>query len=47
MRAVESQKICNLMGFFCPKYIKIQIKKYRRVMSHDNEDAKFEEKTDS
>ena len=38
MQAVESLEICTLMGFFCPKHIKIQIKKYRRVMSHDTEE---------
>ena len=30
--------ICNLMGFFRPKHIKIWMKEYRRVMSHDSEE---------
>ena len=29
---------CTLMGLFCPKHIKFSVKKYRRVMSHDNEE---------
>ena len=33
------------MGFFCPKHIKFQIEKYKRVMSDAlKRDAKFEEK---
>ena len=45
MQAVESLKICTLMGFFCPKHIKFQIEKYKRVMSDAlKRDAKFEEK---
>ena len=32
MRAVESPKICTLIGSFCPKHIKIQTKKYGRVI---------------
>ena len=31
MRTVESLKICNLIGSFCPKHMKIKMKKYRRV----------------
>ena len=38
MRAVESLKICTLIGSFCPIYTKIQMKKYRRVMPRDNEE---------
>ena len=38
MRAVESLKICTLIGSFCPKHTKIQMKTYGRVMSHDNEE---------
>ena len=30
--------ICTLISSFCPKHIKIQMKKYRKVISHDNED---------
>ena len=37
MRAVESLKVCTLMGFLCPKHMKFWMKKYRRVMSHDTE----------
>ena len=36
--AVESLKFCILMGFFCPNNIKFQLKKYRRVISHDTEE---------
>ena len=33
------------MGSFCPKHIKCQVKKYRKVMSYGTEEyAKFEEK---
>ena len=38
MQALESLKNCTLTGSFCPKHIKIQMKKYRRVMSHDTEE---------
>ena len=38
LRAVESLKICTLMGSFCTKHIKFLLKKYRRFMSHDNEE---------
>ena len=37
MRAVASLKTCTLMSSFCPKYIKLYMKKYRRVMFHDTE----------
>ena len=48
MRAVESLKICTLIGSFCPKHIKIQTKKYGRVMFHDTEEwCKVWRKTDS
>ena len=40
MRAVESLKIVSLIGSFCRKHLKFQMKKYRRMISH----AKFEEK---
>ena len=36
--AVESLKFCTLMGSFCPNHIKFQLKKYRRVISHDTEE---------
>ena len=46
MRAAESLEICSLMGSFCSKHV--NIKKYRRVMSHDNEEwCKVWRKTDS
>ena len=38
MRGVASLKICTLMGSFCPKHIKLKMKKYRRVISHDKEE---------
>ena len=33
-----SLKICTLIGSFCPKYIKFQMRKDKRVMYHDNEE---------
>ena len=33
--AVESLTFCTLMGSFCPNHINFQLKKYRRVISHD------------
>ena len=38
MRAVESPEIGTLIGFVCPKYTNIQMKKYRRIMSHETEE---------
>ena len=38
VRAVGSPEIGTLIGFFCPKHKKIQMKKYKRVMSHDTEE---------
>ena len=38
MRAVESLKICTLMGSFCLKNMKFSMKKYRRVTSRDTEE---------
>ena len=35
--AVESLKFCTLMGSFCPNHVQFQLKKYRRVISHDTE----------
>ena len=35
---VKFHQICTLIGTFCWKYIKFQLKKYRRVMSHDSEE---------
>ena len=32
-RAVESLKICTLMGYFCRKYVMFELKKYRGVVS--------------
>ena len=38
-------KICTFIGSYCAKYLKFDLKKYRGVIFHDNEeDAKFEEK---
>ena len=36
--AVESLTLCTLMGSFCKNHIKFQLKKYRRVISHDIEE---------
>ena len=38
MGTVESLNIGALMGFFCPKHIKCQIKKYKRAMPHHTEE---------
>ena len=38
MQAVESVKNCTFISYFCPKHIKILMKKYRRVMFHDTEE---------
>ena len=38
MQAVKSLNICTLMGSLCPKHIKFEMKKHRRVMSHDTEE---------
>ena len=35
--AVKNLKFYTLMCSFCPNYIKFQLKKYRRVISHDTE----------
>ena len=44
---VKFHQICTLIGFFCWKYIKFQLKKYRGVVSHDTEDwCKIWRKTD-
>ena len=32
-----TQKSKNLMGYFCPKYIRFELKKYRGVIFHDTE----------
>ena len=48
MRAVESLKMCSLMGSFCPVHIKFQVKNYKRVMCHNTEEwCKVWRKTDS
>ena len=47
-RVVERLEFWTLMGFFCPKHIKIWMKKYRRVVSHDTEEwCKVRRKTES
>ena len=38
MWAVENLKFCTLMGSFCPNHVQFQLKKYRRAISHDNEE---------
>ena len=35
---VKFHQICTLIGFFCRKHIKFQLKKYRGFMSHDTEE---------
>ena len=49
--AVESPKICILIGSVCPKHTNILMKKYRSIMSHDAEEEwwhwKVWRKTDS
>ena len=40
-------QICTLIAYFCWKYIKFQLKKYRGFMFHDTEDwCKIRRKTD-
>ena len=40
-------KFCTLMGSFCKNHLKFQLKKYRRVISHDIEEwCKVQRKTD-
>ena len=36
--AVESLKFCTVVGSFCKNQIKFQLKKYRRLISHDIEE---------
>ena len=36
MGAVGSLEIYNLIGFFCPKHTKIEMKKYIKVMTLDS-----------
>ena len=36
--AVESLKFCTVVGSFCKNQIKFQLKKYRRLISHDTEE---------
>ena len=44
---VKFHQICTLIGSLCWKYLKFQLKKYRRVMSHDTEEwCKTWRKTD-
>ena len=44
---IKFHQICILIGSFCWKNIKLQLKKYRRVMSHDTEEwCKIRSKTD-
>ena len=38
-RAVENLKICTLMGCFWPKYIMLQLRKYRGVMFDCTQDG--------
>ena len=34
----EISPICTLIGSFCGKYARIQLKRYRGVISHDSEE---------
>ena len=44
---VKIRQLCNLISFFCWKYIKFQIEKYKGVVSHDTEEwCKIWRKTD-
>ena len=44
---LKFHQICTLIGSFCWKFIKLQLKKYRGVMSHDTEKwCKIWRKTD-
>ena len=36
--AVKTLKLCTFMVYFCKNHIKFQLKKYRRVISHDTEE---------
>ena len=33
----QKSRHLTLMGYFCPKYKRLELKKYRGVISHDNE----------
>ena len=33
----QKSKCFTLMGYFCPKYIKFELKKYRGAIFHDTE----------
>ena len=45
MRAVANLKNCTLMCYFCQWHAKFQLKKHRRIISHDTEKIpNFEEK---
>ena len=47
IRAVESLKFCTLVGYFCKNHITFQLKKCRRLFSHDIEErCKYCGKTD-
>ena len=37
-KALRNLKIFTFMGYFCPKYIMFELKKYRGVMFYDNEE---------
>ena len=34
----RKSEMSTLVGSFCPKHVKFQMKKYRRVMTHENEE---------
>ena len=35
--ATQKSKTFIQMGYFCPKYMRLELKKYRGVIFHDNE----------
>ena len=44
-REQSKSEILHFDGSFCPNYIKFQLQKYRRIISHDTEEwCKFKEK---
>ena len=38
MWAVTNLKVCTLTWYFCQEHVKFQLKKYRKIISHDTED---------
>ena len=41
-QTTQKSKDFTLMGYFCPKYMRFELKKYRRAIFHDtSSDVKF------